>query len=117
MSLFCCLLDQGHRQHGIAGCVDVVLLHPGDRLQIPLLHGIEDLDVLKSRGLELAALQNKGQGVDPGAVVQVMQAGFELMGRIVRPALVVVASKSGAAPAGGYGQASAEAGGAVDTKA
>jgi molecular chaperone GrpE len=48
-------------------------------------------------------------------VVQTMQAGYELMGRIVRPALVVVAAKGSAA--GGYAAAAGEAGGAVDTKA
>jgi molecular chaperone GrpE len=48
--------------------------------------------------------------VEPGAVIQTMQAGYELMGRIVRPALVVVAAKGGSAPAG-------DVGATVDTKA
>ena len=70
--------------------------------------------------LHQAMMEQPAEGVEPGAVVQVMQAGYELMGRIVRPALVVVAAKSSAAPQanGGYPAAEgAEAGGAVDTKA
>ncbi len=31
--------------------------------------------------------------VPPGGVIQVLQAGYELFGRIVRPAMVVVAAK------------------------
>ncbi len=63
-----------------------------------------------------AMMEQPAEGVEPCAVVQVMQAGYELMGRIVRPALVIVAAKG--AGAGGYASSGAgEAGGAVDTKA
>ena len=64
--------------------------------------------------------------VAPGAVVEVMQSGYELLGRLVRPAMVVVAAKgasSGPKPADGQGSnpyASSEdgdSGGAVDTRA
>jgi molecular chaperone GrpE len=65
--------------------------------------------------LHQAMMEQPAEGVEPGAVVQTMQAGYELMGRIVRPALVVVAAKGSAA--GGYAAAGGEAGGAVDTKA
>jgi molecular chaperone GrpE len=65
--------------------------------------------------LHQAMMEQPAEGVEPGAVVQTMQAGYELMGRIVRPALVVVAAKGPAA--GGYAAAGGEAGGAVDTKA
>jgi len=41
------------------------------------------------------------EGVAPGAVVQTMQTGYELFGRILRPAMVIVAAKGAAAPAGG----------------
>ena len=61
-------------------------------------------------------MEQPAEDVEPGTVVQVMQAGYELMGRIVRPALVIVASK-GVAAAGAYATASSEAGGSVDTKA
>ena len=64
--------------------------------------------------LHQAMMEQPAGDVEPGAVLQTMQAGYELMGRIVRPALVVVASKDGAK---GYAASAAEAGGAVDTKA
>ena len=59
-------------------------------------------------------MEQPASDVEPGSVLQTMQAGYELMGRIVRPALVVVASKDSAK---GYSPAAADAGGAVDTKA
>jgi molecular chaperone GrpE len=64
--------------------------------------------------LHQAMMEQPAEGVEPGAVVQTMQAGYELMGRIVRPALVVVAAKGSSA---GYAAAGGEAGGALDTKA
>lgn len=69
--------------------------------------------------LHQAMMEQPAEGVEPGAVVQVMQAGYDLMGRIVRPALVVVAAKgSGASQTAGYATADdAAAGGSVDTKA
>ena len=66
--------------------------------------------------LHQAMMEQPAEGVEPGAIVQVMQAGYELMGRIVRPALVVVAAK-GVAPTTGYAAGTAGAGGSVDTKA
>lgn len=48
----------------------------------------------------------------PGMVMQVVQAGYTLHGRILRPALVVVAKAAGAGTAG-----ATTAGAAVDTKA
>jgi molecular chaperone GrpE len=59
--------------------------------------------------LHQAMMEQPASDVEPGTVVQVMQAGYELMGRIVRPALVVVAAKGGSA--------GSEAGQTVDTKA
>jgi molecular chaperone GrpE len=55
-------------------------------------------------------------------VIQVFAPGYELFGRVVRPAMVVVASKaSGAtdpsAANGAYGQSGGEPGAAVDRKA
>ncbi|MCF8503826.1 MAG: nucleotide exchange factor GrpE [Caulobacter sp.] len=74
--------------------------------------------------LHQAMMEQPGEGVAPGAVIKTLQAGYELHGRIVRPAMVVVASKTGAADAGAapaanpYADADgADAGGAVDTKA
>jgi molecular chaperone GrpE len=65
--------------------------------------------------------------VAPGAVVEVMQAGYELLGRLVRPAMVVVAAKAASAGPkanGADGSANPYAaneddgsGGSVDTRA
>ncbi|WP_430422336.1 nucleotide exchange factor GrpE [Phenylobacterium sp.] len=64
--------------------------------------------------------QPAGDGVEPGGVIQTLQAGYELLGRLVRPAMVVVAAK-GASPAAkpdGYpGESGADAGGSLDTRA
>jgi molecular chaperone GrpE len=47
-----------------------------------------------------AMLEQPGTDVAPGGVVEVMQPGYELLGRLVRPALVAVAAKpAGAEPA------------------
>jgi len=85
--------------------------------------------------LHQAMMEQPAADVAPGAVIQVMQSGYELMGRIVRPAMVVVAAKgsgataSGPPPAqtaaaedpaqapGGYAPAGEDAGGSLDTKA
>ena len=44
-----------------------------------------------------AMMEQSADDVGPGGVLQVMQDGYELMGRIVRPALVVVAAKASGA--------------------
>ncbi len=74
-----------------------------------------------------AVMERPADDVGPGAVLEVLQAGYDLYGRIVRPAMVVVSAKSstGEAPsepqaANPYAHpetAADEAGGAVDQKA
>jgi molecular chaperone GrpE len=72
-----------------------------------------------------AMMEQPADDVGAGAVLQVMQAGYELHGRLVRPAMVVVSAKgsTGDAPAepvaaNPYAHADgAEAGAAVDEKA
>jgi len=74
-----------------------------------------------------AMMERQADDVGPGAVLEVLQPGYELYGRIVRPALVVVSSKSStgdapseAAAANPYANpetAPDPAGGAVDRKA
>jgi len=74
-----------------------------------------------------AMAEAPGTGVAPGAIVEVMQVGYELLGRLVRPAMVVVAAKGAAKPEkpksnGGknpYAEGGEDdgAGGAVDTRA
>jgi len=67
--------------------------------------------------LHQAMMEQPSGEVDAGAVIQVLQPGYELMGRILRPALVIVAAKGSGAQAGGYATVEGETGGAVDTKA
>ena len=71
--------------------------------------------------LHQAMMEQPTEGVAPGSVVQVMQAGYELLGRLVRPAMVIVTPKAAAAPAPtadakGYAKADG-VGGSVDQKA
>jgi len=74
--------------------------------------------------LHQAMMEQPGEGVAPGMVIKTLQSGYELFGRVVRPAMVVVAAKGAAAegpatPAQNpYADADdADAGGSVDTKA
>jgi molecular chaperone GrpE len=62
--------------------------------------------------------------VPPGSVVQVMQTGYELQGRLIRPAMVIVTPKAAAvspataaAETKAYQPNGADAGGSVDQKA
>jgi molecular chaperone GrpE len=69
-----------------------------------------------------AMMEQPGEGVEPGGIIQTLQAGYELLGRLVRPAMVVVAAKGAAttpkADGGAYGASeSGESGGSVDTRA
>jgi molecular chaperone GrpE len=72
-----------------------------------------------------AMMEQPAGEVAPGGVIQVLQPGYELLGRLVRPAMVVVAAKA-AAPAGPDGGGSnpyaandegQTGGGSVDTRA
>jgi molecular chaperone GrpE len=67
-----------------------------------------------------AMMEQPADDVGPGAVISVMQAGYELFGRIVRPALVAVTPKAAtptAAPTNGYDQGEGAAESTIDTKA
>jgi molecular chaperone GrpE len=69
--------------------------------------------------LHQAMMEQPSSDVPPGSVIQTFQPGWELFGRIVRPAMVVTASRSSAAndaqtAYGGGGEASGEK---FDTKA
>lgn len=113
-------------QHAPSGEIDTAVKNfvLGIELTEKELSGAFDRNGLKkvepARGdrfdpnLHQAMMEQSAADVDPGAVIQTMQAGYELMGRIVRPALVVVAAKDAGK---GYAAAESEAGGTVDTKA
>ena len=71
-----------------------------------------------------AMAEQPGDDVAAGGVLEVYQSGYELLGRLVRPAMVVVAAKPAAQtppPADGgqnpYGGPADGAGGSVDTRA
>ena len=68
-----------------------------------------------------AMMEQEAEGVGPGAVTLVMQPGYELFGRMVRPAMVAVtprAASSAAPPGDGYAQPDdADAGASIDTRA
>jgi molecular chaperone GrpE len=73
--------------------------------------------------LHQAMLEQEDAEVEPGSIAQVMRPGYELFGRVIRPAMVAVAAKrAGAAAADGaanpYGGTDGNAAGnKVDTKA
>ena len=46
-----------------------------------------------------AMMEQPDADVPPGAVIQVMQTGYELLGRLIRPAMVVVAARGAGAAA------------------
>ena len=71
-----------------------------------------------------AMMEQPGGEVAPGGVLQVMQPGYELLGRLIRPAMVVVAAKVAGAvapsptnPYAGGEEDGADAGGSLDTRA
>ena len=75
-----------------------------------------------------AMMEAPGTDVAPGGVVDVMQSGYELLGRLIRPAMVAVAAKGAGAASGGDGgpnpyaandggPESPGSGGSVDTRA
>ena len=71
--------------------------------------------------LHQAVMEQPSTDVDGGGVIMVMQAGYELFGRVIRPAMVAVAAKTaGAAPAQANGYANgadSDAGAKIDTQA
>jgi molecular chaperone GrpE len=68
--------------------------------------------------LHQAMMEQDDPEAEPGTVSQTMQAGYELFGRVLRPAMVVVAAKRAGASGEGYAAAGGSAAGAsVDTKA
>ncbi|HVY32801.1 MAG TPA: nucleotide exchange factor GrpE [Caulobacteraceae bacterium] len=86
-------------------------------------NGLKKIDPAKGAKFDphvhQAMMEQEAPDVEPGAVVQAVQVGFELYGRVVRPAMVVVAAKAAAArpQANGYAAADTDSGGSVDTKA
>ena len=65
--------------------------------------------------LHQAMMEQADPELPPGVVLNVLQNGYELFGRIVRPAMVAVTPKAAAAGAGAYAAAPDAA--TIDTKA
>jgi molecular chaperone GrpE len=96
-------------------------------------NGLKQLDPARGEKFDpsfhQAMMEQPADDVVAGGVIQVMQTGYELMGRLIRPAMVVVAAKGsgGAAPSadptaptdasGAYAAPEGPSGEAVDTKA
>jgi molecular chaperone GrpE len=89
-------------------------------------NGLKRIDPAKGEKFDphkhQAMMEQPGSDVAPGGVIQVLQPGYELLGRLVRPAMVVVAAKGAGAQADGAGGGypandGAPAGGSVDTRA
>ena len=93
-------------------------------------NGLKKIDPAKGEKfdphLHQAVMEQPSTEVAAGGVLQVLQAGYELMGRLVRPAMVAVAAKGSTAPgaaaepagaANPYASNGADTGGAFDTKA
>jgi molecular chaperone GrpE len=89
-------------------------------------NGLKKVDPAKGEKFDphmhQAVMEQPSEEVAGGGVIQTLQAGYELFGRIVRPAMVVVAAK-GSGPAappsgdGAYGDDGEAAGASVDRRA
>ena len=64
-----------------------------------------------------AVMEQPSDSVAAGGVLMLMQPGYSLYGRVVRPAKVVVAARGSGPAGGGYAPEAAGSGGAVDTTA
>ena len=93
-------------------------------------NGLKKIDPAKGEKFDphqhQAMMEQPSTEVGAGGVIQVLQPGYELLGRLIRPAMVVVAAKgsTGEAPAADaapgsnpYAANEGESGGSVDTKA
>lgn len=92
-------------------------------------NGLKKIDPAKGEKFDphqhQAMMEQASAEVGAGGVIQVLQPGYELLGRLIRPAMVVVAAKgSGGQPpaepapaANPYAPHGEGAGGSVDTKA
>jgi len=91
-------------------------------------NGLKKIDPAKGEKFDphkhQAMMEQPAGEVAPGGVIQVLQPGYELLGRLVRPAMVVVAAKTAGAQAEPAAAANPYAandedpgGGSVDTRA
>jgi molecular chaperone GrpE len=108
---------------GLKGLVQGVELTERELLQAFERNGLKRVEPQAGDrfdpNLHQAMMEQPSGDVPPGSVVQTFQPGWELFGRIVRPAMVVTASKASAASEAqsAYGQGPGPSGDALDTKA
>lgn len=120
-------LHAAPRDHAEAGVKNLVLgveMTEKELLGAFERNGLKRVDPAKGDKfdphLHQAMMEQPSDEVAPGGVVQVLQPGYELFGRIVRPAMVVVSAKGAGKPSSAndpYAAADAAAGGSLDTKA
>ena len=92
-------------------------------------NGLKKIDPAKGEKFDphqhQAMMEQPSTEVAAGGVIQVLQPGYELLGRLIRPAMVVVAAKGSTGEpavephpaANPYAPHDEDAGGSVDTKA
>ena len=92
-------------------------------------NGLKKIDPAKGEKFDphqhQAMMEQPSAEVAAGGVIQVLQPGYELLGRLIRPAMVVVAAKGSTGEpaiephpaANPYAPHDEDAGGSVDTKA
>ncbi len=86
----------------VKGMVDGVELTERDLIKTLERHGVKRLDPIGQKfdpNLHQAIFEAPDPAIAKGAVMQVVQSGFTIGGRVLRPALVGVSSGPGAAAA------------------
>ena len=115
-----------HADAAVKGFVSGIEMTAKELLGAFEKNGLTKIDPAKGEKFDphkhKAMMEQPGSDVEPGGVIQVLQPGYELLGRLVRPAMVVVAAKAGGAkPDGGSNPYAAgeddDAGGSIDTRA
>jgi molecular chaperone GrpE len=64
-------------------------------------HGVKVIDTTDARfdpNLHQAVAEVPGEGKPPGSIVHVIQTGYTIAGRLLRPAMVTVARKDASTP-------------------
>jgi molecular chaperone GrpE len=92
---------RGTADAGVKALIEGVELTERDLLKVLDKHGVKKLEPLGAKfdpNLHQAMYEVPDASVPPGTVAQVMQAGYTIGERVLRPALVAVA-KGGAKPA------------------
>jgi molecular chaperone GrpE len=83
-------------------------------------HGIKRVDPMGERfdpNFHQAMLEVSSADQPSGTVVQVLQVGYTIAGRLLRPALVAVSKAVGAGDSAGHEAGAAARGGQLDTSA